>query len=73
MFVEDVLNRTGEVDFETRLKLENAVRNINNPEILASWQSFTNAGTDVEAQKQTTSLLKILINRLSKPRNIIDS
>ena len=50
LFVEKVLKTETEVDFETRLKLENAVRNLDDEKILIQWQKFIESKTEDEAQ-----------------------
>ena len=61
LFVEKVLNADKEVDFETRLLLENDVRNLKDEKILAGWQKFTESKTNNEAAENVKELLKILI------------
>jgi hypothetical protein len=64
LFITKVLKAEGEVDFETRLKLENAVREIQDKEILDQWIKFTESKTEEEAQKNVKDLLEILVNKL---------
>ena len=64
LFIEKVLKADSEVDFETRLKLENDVRELNDPDILASWQTFTQSKTETEAQKAVKNLLGVLIAKM---------
>ncbi len=64
MFIEKVLKADKEVDFETRLKLETAVRNLNDKEIFAQWQKFTEAKTEIQAQAGVKTLLEILVNKI---------
>jgi len=64
LFITKVLKAEGEVDFEKRLKLENAVREIQDKEILAQWIKFTESKTEDEAQKNVKDLLEILVNKL---------
>ena len=40
MFVEDVLMASKEIDFDTRLSLETAVRGLNDQDIFNQWQKF---------------------------------
>jgi len=61
LFVDKVLNADKEVDFDTRLQLENAVRDLKDVQILAGWQKFTESKTNAEAQQNVKDLLKILI------------
>ena len=64
LFIEKVLKAKTEVDFETRLKLENAVRNLNDEEILAQWQKFIESKTEAGAQEEVKNLLEMLINKI---------
>ena len=50
MFITKVLQADKEVDFDTRLSLENSVRDLNDPEIMAEWQNFTASKTEADAQ-----------------------
>lgn len=63
LFIEKVLQAEGEVDFETRLGLENAIRNLKDEEISIQWQKFIESKTETEAQIEVKNLLKTLINR----------
>jgi len=64
LFINDVLKSKGEVDFEKRLELENAVRSIKNPEILAQWGKFINSKDEVSAQAEVKNLLGTLIDKI---------
>jgi len=64
LFIEKVLKAETEVDFETRLKLENAVRNLGDEEILVQWQKFVESRTEIEAQNEVKNLLEMLINKI---------
>ena len=64
LFIEKVLKSENEVDFETRLKLENAVRNTGNKDIVASWQQFIESKTESEAQQNIKGLLEILVDNI---------
>jgi len=63
-FIEKVLKAEGEVDFETRLKLENAVRDLDDEEILAQWQRFVDSESESEAQKEVKNLLELLVTKI---------
>ncbi|MDP2910660.1 MAG: hypothetical protein Q8N58_02655 [bacterium] len=64
LFIEKVLKAKTEIDFETRLQLENAVRNLNDEIILVQWQEFVESGTEEEAQENVKDLLEILVNKI---------
>lgn len=64
LFIEKVLKTETEVDFETRLMLENAVRNLDDKDILKQWQEFVASQDENEAQEKVKDLLSILINKI---------
>ena len=64
LFIKEVLKAETEVNFDTRLKLENAVKNLGDEEILAQWQKFTESKTEAEAQKEVKNLLEMLMNKI---------
>ena len=66
LFIEKVLKAEKEVDFETRLKLENNVRDLNDPDILARWQAFTESKTELEAQTAVKNLLGTLSQKIAQ-------
>ena len=66
MFVKKVLQADSEVDFETRLSLENAVRDLKDKEVMEEWQNFTGSKTEAEAQNSVKKLLEILISKIQK-------
>lgn len=65
LFIDKVLLSQGTISFEDRLKLENAVRSLNDPQIFDQWQQFTNSNGDVETQKIVGNILKLLVNKIS--------
>ncbi len=64
LFIKRVIKSDKEVDFDTRLKLENAVRELDDAQILSQWQKFVNSSSEVEAQKNVKELLDILIDKV---------
>lgn len=65
LFIEKVLKAETEVDFEMRLKLENAARNLEDEEILAQWSKFVESKTEADAQEEVKKLLEILVNKIT--------
>lgn len=65
LFIDKILLTAGEVNFDDRLKLENAVRDLNDPEIFAKWQQLTSSQGDAQTQQIVGSILKLLINKIS--------
>jgi len=64
LFIEKVLISGKEVDFDSRLQLENAVRGLNDPEILEDWQKFMESKDPAEAQKNVLILIKALAEKM---------
>jgi len=64
MFIDKVIKADKEVDFDTRLQLENAVRNTKDEEILSKWKAFIDAKTEIEAQSRVKDLLSVLISKI---------
>lgn len=64
LFISRVLKAEAEIDFETRLQLETAVRNLGDEEILAQWQKFIGAKTEIEAQGEVKNLLDTLVSKI---------
>jgi len=63
-FASEVLGSGGEVSFETRLSMENVVRNLNDEDILIKWKAFTASETTNEAQNNVKDLLNILLGKI---------
>lgn len=63
MFVEKVLKSNGEVDFNTRVDLQNAVKDINDSEITNIWQGFLSAKTERDGQEKVKSLLSTIASK----------
>lgn len=66
LFISKVLLGEGEVDFEDRLKLENAVRDIGDKNIFDHWQTFTSSQSDKEVQTSAGQLLNLLFDKISQ-------
>lgn len=65
LFINEVLKAETEVDFETRLKLENAIRDLGDAEIFAQWEKFTESKTEADAQIEVKNLLGILVSKIN--------
>lgn len=63
--IEKVLKSTSPVDFETRLSLENMVRNLNDKAILDEWNNFVNSSDSNQAQIEIKSLLDLLVKKIN--------
>lgn len=65
LFVGKVLAVKEEVDFESRLKMENAIRDINDAELFDQWTKFTKSDNPDEAQQNVVILLQMLVSKIS--------
>lgn len=66
MFVQKVLMANKEIDFDTRLALETAVRDLNDQEIFDQWQRFTKSDTKEGASTEVKILLDLLVKKIKK-------
>lgn len=66
LFIKKVLQANTEVDFETRLSLENSVRGLKDEEVVKEWQNFVGSKTEADAQNSVKKLLGILISKIQK-------
>lgn len=66
LFIKEVLQANTEVNFETRLSLENAVRDLKDKEVMTEWENFTASKTEADAQNSVKKLLGILITKIQK-------
>jgi|SRR3989344_5187931 len=64
LFIQKVLKSDTEVSFESRLGLETAIRDINDPELLAKWEAFTGGTNEDEIQKGVKDLLEALVKKI---------
>lgn len=63
-FIDEVLQSETEVDFETRLELENAVRDLGDEEIFNQWEKFVGSETEEQAQAEVKQLLELLMQKI---------
>ena len=66
LFIDKVLKSKTEVSFEDRLKLENAVRDLKDPQILSLWENFTESAIQDQAQESVKNLLDALVRKIAK-------
>ncbi len=64
LFIEKVLKGAEEISFEDRLNLENAVRGLNDEEVLTQWNKFIESKTELETQREVKNLLEMLIDKI---------
>ena len=66
LFIKKVLQADTEVTFETRLSLENAVRDLKDDQIMAEWQTIVASKTELDAQNSVKMLLGTLVDKIQK-------
>lgn len=66
MFMEKVLMAKEKLNFDTRLSLEMAARDLNDQEIFDQWQKFTKTETKEEASAELKVLLSLLIKKIEQ-------
>ena len=64
LLIDKVLGAQKEISFEDRLRLENAVRSLNDPVILEQWNVFVQSKTQDEAQSSLRKLLVALVSKI---------
>jgi len=64
LLIDKVLQNEGEVSFDDRLLLENAVRDIKDPAILAEWTKFSNSQSEDVAQESIKTILALLAGKI---------
>lgn len=64
LFIEKVLKTDKEVSFEDRLKLENAIRDTGDPNLLVRWEQFTGGSNETEIQQGVKDLLEALAKKI---------
>jgi hypothetical protein len=57
IFIDKVLKAQGLVSYEDRLKLENAVMDTNNKDVIDQWHRLLDSQTEAEAQQGVIDLL----------------
>jgi len=63
-FIDKVVKTNKEVTAEERLELENDLREINDSEIIQSWEKFVLSKNEDEAQKNIRDLLLTLLKKI---------
>lgn len=64
LFIEKILRSDEEISFDDRLILENAVRGLNDENILDIWQKFVDSQTEEQAQENVRDLLESLFTSI---------
>lgn len=65
LFVDKVLKSDGDVDFDTRVLLQNSVNDTGDKDVIEAWNSFLRAKTEDEGQARVKDLLSLLSSKLN--------
>jgi hypothetical protein len=63
-FVDTVLNSSGTVSTDQRIKLESDVRQIGDADVLRLWNSFVDSADAASAQERAVALMSLVANKL---------
>ena len=63
-FITEVLQSKSEVSYDTRLKLDEKIKSINDEELTQQWKKFTDSQTEKEAQDETVKLLGLVAEKM---------
>lgn len=64
LFIGKVLQADGEVDFDTRVMLQNSVNDTRDEAIIGAWNSFLASKTEIDGQKRVKELLSLLSSKV---------
>ncbi len=64
LFVDKVLMANGEVDFDTRVELQNSARDTGDQAVIEAWNNFLSSKTESEGQKRVKELLSLFASRI---------
>jgi hypothetical protein len=63
-FIKVVLNTQGTITFDERVKLENDIRQIQDPELTKKWDTFVNSKDSKAAQENAVKLMTLLADKM---------
>lgn len=63
-FIDTVISTQGTVSFEDRVKLENDIRQIHDPELTKQWETFVDSKDSKIAQENAVKLMQMLVNKM---------
>jgi len=65
LFIDTVLNSSGQaISYDDRVALENAVRQIQDADILKQWNTFVQSPDEKASQENSVKLMKLVTNKL---------
>lgn len=63
-FIDTVLNTSGTISLENRVKLENDIRQIHDADLIKSWDNFVASKDGKEAQLNAVKLMSMLSSKM---------
>lgn len=63
-FIDKVINTKGVLSFDDRVKLENDVRQIQDPALTTLWETFVGSKDSKTAQENAVKLMSMLTNKM---------
>lgn len=63
LFIDKVLKAEGEVDFDTRVMLQNSVNETGDSEVIEAWNNFLKSKTEADGQERVKDLLSLLSSK----------
>lgn len=63
-FIDTVLNTKGTISFDDRVKLENDIRQIKDPDLIKLWDTFVASKDSKSAQDGAVKLMSALANKM---------
>ena len=63
-FIDQVINTKGTLSFDERVKLENDIRQIQDPDLTKLWDTFVSSKDAKTAQENAVKLMSMLTNKL---------
>lgn len=64
LFIDTVLGTNGVISFDDRVKLENDIRQLNDPKAITVWEDFVNSSDSELAQANAVRLMSYLSNKM---------
>lgn len=64
LFVDKVLRSNGEVDFDTRVMLQNSVNDTGDQEVIGAWNTFLKSKTEADGQARVKELLSLMASKV---------
>lgn len=60
LFIDNVLQSDGVVDYDARRRLEQSVGSTNDKAVIDAWNAFLEAKTEIDAQEKVKKLLSVM-------------